>query len=147
MTDQERIIKHSQPVTEIGCWVWMGGITKAGYGLSNSAKRKKTASAHRVAYEAFIGEIPQGMIVAHACDNRLCVNPSHLWLATHKENSSDMVNKKRSARGEKCSKSKLTNEQVQFIRESSLSTYKLAAMFNVTRQNVSAIKKRMTWNI
>ena len=147
MTDQNRIMKNSQPVTEVGCWVWTGAITKAGYGLSRSAKRNKTVSAHRVAYEAFIGEIPEGMVVAHACDNPLCVNPSHLWLATHKENSSDMVSKKRSARGEKCGKSKLTNEQVQFIRESSLSTYKLAAMFNVTRQNVSAIKKRLTWNI
>ena len=147
MTDQERIDKYSQPITEVGCWIWTGAVTSVGYGLCQSVKRKKTASAHRVAYEAFIGEIPNGMIVAHACDNRLCVNPNHLWLATHKENSQDMVNKKRSARGEKCGKSKLTNEQIKVIRESNLSTYKLGAMFNVTRQNIGFIKKHLTWNI
>lgn len=144
MKDQERIKKHSEPVTECGCWIWTGAVSKAGYGLCNSEK-KKTASAHRVSYEAFVGEIPEGKIIAHICDNPLCVNPAHLWLATHKENSSDMVNKKRSAKGELCGKSKLNNEQIKFIRESTLSHRKLGAMFGVTHSNIGYIKRGMTW--
>ena len=147
MLDQQRIHKHSQPVTEIGCWLWTGAVTKVGYGICHSAKRNKSASAHRVAYEAFVGDIPEDQIVAHVCDNRLCVNPDHLWLATHKENSGDMVQKKRSARGEKSGKSKLTYEQVQSIRESKLSNAELGRIFNVTSENISCIKKNLTWNL
>ena len=144
--DQQRIAKLSTPVPEIGCWVWLGCVSNAGYGLCASEKGK-TASAHRVSYEAYKGEIPDGMVVAHACDNRLCVNPDHLWLATHAENSADMVTKKRSARGEKCGKSKLNEEQIKFIRESGMSHRKLGAMFNVSHANIGYIKRGVTWNV
>lgn len=103
-------------------------------------------SAHRVAYEAFKGEIPEGMVVAHACDNKLCVNPDHLWLATHKQNSEDMVQKNRQAAGEKCGKSKLDKEQIDFIRESSLSHRQLGAMFGVSHANIGFIKRGATWS-
>jgi len=146
MNDQQRILKHSDPIADNGCWVWKGGVSNAGYGLCNSDK-KKIASAHRTSYEAFIGEIPKGKLVAHICDNRLCVNPAHLFLATHAENSADMVAKNRSARGEKCGKSKLTEEQVKFIRESNLSQRKLGAMFNVSHANIGYVKRGATWNI
>jgi hypothetical protein len=144
VNNQQRIEKNSEPITECGCWVWMGAVTNAGYGVCSNGK--KTAQAHRVSYEAFVGEIPAGMIIAHTCDNSLCVNPNHLWLATHKQNSQDMVNKKRSANGEKCGKSKLTQEQVDFIKNSDLSTYKLGAMFNVSDTNIGYIKRGLTWN-
>lgn len=131
---------------ENGCWMWLGSKTKVGYGLGYSSKEKKLVSAHRLAFAAFKGEIPQGMVVAHACDNPLCVNPDHLWLATHAENSADMVKKGRSAKGEKCGKSKLTEEQVKFIRESNLSQRQLGAMFGVSYANIGYIKRGFTWN-
>jgi len=58
-----------------------------------------------------------------------------------------MVAKNRSARGEKCGKSKLTEEQVKFIRESNLSQRKLGAMFNVSHANIGYVKRGATWNI
>ena len=145
MKDQERIVKHSFQIPGNSCWNWTGAISNSGYGLCGSEK-KSTASAHRVSYEAFVGEIPEGMIIAHVCDNRLCVNPEHLWLAIHAENSADMVSKKRSARGEKCGRSKLTEEQVRFIRESDLSQRKLGAMLGVSHANIGYIKRGATWN-
>jgi hypothetical protein len=144
--DQERILKHSNQSTENGCWIWNVAVSKVGYGLCGSEEHK-TKSAHRTSYEAFVGKIPEGKVIAHICDNRLCVNPAHLWLATHKENSQDMVNKKRSARGERCGKSKLNEEQIKFIRESDLSHRKLGAMFNVSHANIGYIKRNATWNI
>ena len=146
MKDQERILKHSNQATENGCWIWNGAVSKVGYGLCGSEEHK-TKSAHRTSYEAFVSKIPEGKVIAHICDNRLCVNPAHLWLATHKENSQDMVNKKRSARGERCGKSKLNEEQIKFIRESDLSHRKLGAMFNVSHANIGYIKRNATWNI
>ncbi len=144
--DQDRILRHSDPMTDNGCWVWKGAVSNSGYGLCGS-EQKKTASAHRVSYEAFNGKIPEGMIVAHTCDNRLCVNPSHLWIATHAENSADMVKKKRSVCGEKVGNSKLKEEQIKFIRESNLSHRKLGAMFNVSHANIGYIKRGVTWNV
>jgi hypothetical protein len=145
MRDIDRIEKHSEKVTESGCWIWMGAISNSGYGLAHSDKRNKTASAHRVSYEAFIGDIPKGMIIAHACDNRLCVNPNHLWLATHKQNSQDMVKKNRSAFGEKCGKSKLKEFEVSFIKETKLSQRKIATMFSISKTTVGDIRRGKTW--
>ena len=146
MNDQQRILKHSDSIADNGCWVWKGGVSNAGYGLCGSVDRK-TESAHRVSFKAFVGEIPKGKVIAHICDNKLCVNPAHLFLATHAENSADMVAKNRSARGERCGKSKLTEEQVKFIRESNLSHRKLGAMFNVSHANIGYVKRGATWNI
>ena len=146
LKDQQRILKHSDPIADNGCWVWKGGVSNAGYGLCGSVDRK-TESAHRVSFKAFVGEIPKGKVIAHICDNKLCVNPAHLFLATHAENSADMVAKNRSARGEKCGKSKLTEEQVKFIRESNLSHRKLGVMFNVSHANIGYVKRGATWNI
>jgi HNH endonuclease len=145
MSDQQRILNHSIPEPNSGCWLWIGGMTNAGYGVCGSEK-KKTVSAHRLAYSVFKCEIPDGKIVAHSCDNRLCVNPEHLWLATHKQNSQDMVTKNRSAKGERCGKSKLTNEQICFIRNSDLSHRELGRIFNVSHANVGYIKRNATWN-
>jgi len=143
--DQERIERLSAPVPEIGCWVWMGCVANSGYGLAQSNRRGKLVSAHRLSYEAYKGDIPEGMIVAHACDNRLCVNPNHLWIATHKQNSQDMVKKHRQASKEKVGGAKLTEEQVSFIRESDLSHRKLGNMFGVSHANIGYIKRQLTW--
>lgn len=52
-------------------------------------------NAHRQAWEKAFGLIPAGMLVCHKCDNRACINPSHLFLGSNKDNTQDMVGKKR----------------------------------------------------
>jgi hypothetical protein len=42
--------------------------------------------AHRVAYEALIGPIPDGLQLDHLCRNRACVNPLHTEPVTQIEN-------------------------------------------------------------
>lgn len=144
INDRQRIETYSIPEPNSGCWIWTGAISKVGYGRCGS-EHKKTVSAHRLSYRVFKAEIPNGMVVAHKCDNRVCVNPDHLWLATHKENSEDMVKKGRSAYGERCGKSKLTREQIDYIRSSDLSHRALGKMFNVSHANIGYIKRNHTW--
>lgn len=81
------------------CLLWTGAVGKSGYGAVGY--QYKNWSAHRLAWFFINGEIPNGLIVCHKCDNKLCVNPDHLWLGTHQDNSHDMVRKGRSAKGKR----------------------------------------------
>lgn len=73
-------------------------------------------SAHRMVWEECFGDIPDGLLVLHRCDNKWCVNPEHLELGTQKENLRQMSERGRSLRGERNPKTKLTDVQIGEIR-------------------------------
>ena len=68
-----------------GCWTWRGLMRPDGYGLFYIGGYRK-ARAHRVAYQALVGPIPEGLELDHLCRNKACVNPDHLEPVTHREN-------------------------------------------------------------
>lgn len=60
-----------------GCWVWTASqFGDSGYGRISHNNRSR--GAHRVAYELYVGPIPEGLTIDHLCRNRSCVNPAHL---------------------------------------------------------------------
>ena len=95
-----------------GCWNWKGA-TRSGYGAIKD--KQKVVNSHRYFYIQFKGEIPNGLVVRHTCNNKLCVNPDHLVLGTHKDNYKDAV-KAGSADG-------LLNQQKRPIKHPSKLSY------------------------
>lgn len=67
-----------------GCWLWVGGIQKAGYGTFHYGNKKFLA--HRFAYLVVRGEIDAGLQLDHLCRNKACVNPWHLEVVTQSVN-------------------------------------------------------------
>jgi len=90
----ERFEDKYEPVTESGCWLWTGALSDhRGYG--RFFIKGKNEMAHRASYMIHVGNIPDGLIIRHECDNPYCVNPNHLIAGTHKDNSEDMVKRDR----------------------------------------------------
>lgn len=81
---KERFFYQVVPVTESGCWIWVGYCRPHGYGAIRF--RGKRTSAHRVAYILLKGEVPNGLTLDHLCRVRCCVNPDHLDPVTIKTN-------------------------------------------------------------
>ena len=134
------------------CWPWVGGRKENGRG--NFWLNRKIIQAHRMMWVLIHGDIPEGMLVCHTCDNGWCVNPDHLFLGTYSDNSKDMVFKHRHPwlmrRGENHHMAILTDQDVMDIRHlytpyGKYSQFKLAEMYGVARTTIQQIVERRTW--
>lgn len=79
------------------CWMWIGAKLGNGYGsfTHRTQGKSQTLRAHRLSWELHFGVIPNGLWVLHHCDQKLCVNPRHLFLGTNSTNQLDAVKKGR----------------------------------------------------
>jgi len=134
----------SVDVLTIGkCWLWRGYCDSSGYGAIKIAG--KPMAAHRAAYLAAFGKIPDAAIVRHICDRPLCCNPTHLVTGTHADNVRDRAIRKRTAVGERASKAKLTEANVREIRTSTAPLRELAKRYGVTSDAIQAVRYRRSW--
>jgi hypothetical protein len=132
--------------TEEGCLVCSSHKPSV-RGYPRYGVRGKSYRMHRYIYEQLFGEIPEGMMVMHLCDNRMCINPEHLRLGTYYDNMKDMYDKKRNVFGEKCAAAKLTGESVAFIKKNKkvIKGRDLAKMFGVSPQTICDIHNKRGW--
>jgi hypothetical protein len=147
------------------CWFWTGYKDRGGYGVIHIGSRLYLV--HRMSWVIHFGAIPSGFCVCHNCpggDQRLCVNPIHLWLGTVSENNADCVRKGRAAcgekngrhtqpestcRGERSGRAKLTEADVLEIRRiyamGGISHAALATRFGIKRTSIGYIVLRKNW--
>jgi hypothetical protein len=140
------------------CWIWTRFVDTPGYGALKVWGRK--VLAHRYAYELHYGSIPKGKIVCHRCNQRLCVNPRHLYIGTYKDNYDDMARsgnnypppgptkEEHRARGERNGRAELTEEEVLDIYRrisSGEKVSKIATAYGINRSIVSDIKRGRSW--
>ena len=98
-----------------GCWEWTASRDHNGYGKLNIGNRRHE-KASRIAYRLFCGRIPIGKMALHHCDNPGCVNPSHLYLGTQKENAHDRNVRGRTSVGSKHPGAILSESDVVALR-------------------------------
>ncbi len=156
--------KHVDRRSREECWPWTGTVTKAGYGEIRRRTDKVRVYAHRYSLSVATGtDLPSTALVLHSCDNPRCVNPAHLRVGTHRDNSEDRTERNRNAsgdrsgarlhpercaRGERIATSKLTSSDVLEIRsrhDHGESFRSIGRAFKVSPINVRNIVQRKTW--
>jgi hypothetical protein len=139
----DRIFWTRVKITPRGCWEYHGSRTKPdGYGYINRDGARWVAS--RYIWTLLKGPIPDGLLVLHDCDNKPCVNPSHLYVGTDHDNRVDYITRVGDAR----TQAKLTEAQVIQIRSlyPGLNYNRLAKQFGVSRGHVKNIIQRKVWS-
>lgn len=164
LNERARFMQYVQIAGGDACWTWTGGLFRTGYGKFGKRFGRgdyRNRDAHRVMWELVNGPIPDSKtFVCHACDNRPCVRPSHLFLGTVLDNARDAIAKGRYRRGdqwphekhdiagEKNPRAKLTREMVHEIRrriQSGEPQTAIARDFGVVPQTIQAIRSGRNW--
>jgi hypothetical protein len=144
----ERISSKTVVDESTGCWVYKGHKNRDGYGRIFYEGNQR--ECHRVVWELVFGVIPAGLCVCHKCDNPPCINPKHLFLGTHGDNTRDKMSKgrQRSLVGEDCPRSKLRNEDIIQIRSrytKGISQSELGREYKVAQSTIWRIVNSQRW--
>jgi hypothetical protein len=131
-----------------GCWNWNHPGTN-GYGMIRYDNIRY--GAHVLSFIVFKGPISDGLLIRHSCDNRKCINPSHLIDGTYLDNSIDRDLRGRCARqdGENNGNAKFTWIEVNEIRqkyaELKIPMWKLSAEYGKSCEAIRQIINGITW--
>lgn len=135
------------PPAPDACWDWTGYVSK-GYGQfqigANGSRIRHRA--HRVSYRIFNGPLTDDEDVLHSCDRHVCVQPAHLHLGDQADNSREMVERGRSCFGNRQHLVKLTEADVQWIRQqTNMTQMAMADALRVSQCTISNVLLGKTW--
>lgn len=133
------LLKNSKECGD--CLLVTAGLNDNKYSVINS--NGKRIYGHRLAFKRYKGFLPK--LVRHSCDTPNCIAEAHLLEGTHKLNMEDKVERNRQARGSRSGRACLNEEQVRYIRNSELESWRLADRLGVSRGTINAIRARRIW--
>lgn len=137
------------------CWIWTGHIQDNNKGHCHPSIHymNKRVLVHRLMYHNYINNVPKyerksdALQVNHKCgheQNGKCVNPWHMYLGTPKDNMQDALRegtKYKAPRGEKNLRAKLSDKQVQDIKNmkgnTNMSQKEIASIYNIHQSQIS----------
>lgn len=139
---EQRFWEKVNKQTASGCWEWTSSLRGNGYGAfftHIASEGRKAYGAHRYSWILTHGSIPEGMSVLHKCDNRICVNPSHLFIGDKFDNMQDAAKKKRTcnigkSRMTHCSNGHEYTPETTKIRKSGWRNCKICLAINKARR-------------
>jgi transposase len=147
LSDREYLLSNSKINPSTGCLEWVGSKDKDGYGKVGRVYASRRA--HRLMWVVEYGPIPNRLFVCHHCDNSSCIEPSHLFLGTCKENLDDSKAKGRRPLGSRRINAKLKEADINTIRgllKSGMSRDDIGKMFGVTKGPISKIASGKLWS-
>lgn len=147
-SQMEHLIRCLNSATNIACKNTTYCLDTAGYGLVRVGGKLK--KHHRLIWEANNGPIPNNMIVRHKCDNRACIEISHLELGTKKDNARDrdIRGRANTLKGEQHGNSKLTELHIKSIRaldSTGMSLKEVSEIFGISPSTAGKIVSRQAW--
>lgn len=131
--------------TDNGCWNWLGVKSSDGYGLA--CYKGAVIRAHRLSYLNYVGITESEKLVLHKCDNRLCMNPEHLYFGSNQDNTNDMKDRNRFSRrnGASNAQSKITDAIALQIFADKRKHKEIADHFGLSVSAISSIKTGRNW--
>lgn len=139
-TAKERLL--AKTLKKEACLLWTGGKTEKG-GYGRIYYRGRMVSAHRLAYQLFVGEITDNLQVLHQGDTPSCIAPGHLFLGTNGDNIRDSIQK--GLRKFRCKLSEADVVAIRRLATEGTTQKELAVAYGVTQQAISDIVRRKKW--
>lgn len=131
-------------------------VLKAGYAKEWCDGKERLL--HRIAYIKSSGKSwddIHGLVIRHKCDNPRCINPEHLEIGTHADNTRDKMERGRHRSGKNTTRSigidngrsKLNESKVKQIRDldATLTHKEISEIFNISKSQVGKIIQRLSW--
>lgn len=141
-TADARLRRGGWKVTPGGCWESLRARASGGYTYVRLSGNR--LGTHRLAYETWVGPIPEGHVVRHKCDNPPCINPDHLDIGTQVDNVQDTKKRGRVARGDSHWASKITEEEfLSLVEEKERGVLTVRAMLDVYGLSEKAFYNRL----
>ncbi len=142
---------QARTVEEGECWIWQGALS---HGQPALNWNRKTTNVRRYMAENVMGLKVKGRLASTCCGNGACVAPHHVSIKTRKQLQTatarntrygDNLARKIKLAEAARSRSKLTLEIAQQIREAEGPQRAIAKRFGVAFDTVNKIKNGVTW--
>lgn len=144
---RDRILLYSH-IDQGGCWLWQG-LTFKKTGYAQITHRGKIYSGHRLSMHVFRSfDLCSEDLILHHCDVKRCLNPYHLYVGNHLDNTRDALMRNRILTGSRHPVAKLNEVKVEAIKRSlreGVSIKELAQRYAVDSSTIALIRRNKTW--